>query len=372
MYSTMTSTEFEQAIREQEIAAKDYVAATSHLRVTTENGDTTLHVTLPDEIKTFATTPLFHKQTATDLRIPYDYYARMREQLPMLYDMSVNNWLQWQSKPENNGGKRPRSRFIRTLNYPGQPSLARANLSDSYLVMDPYALMEEVAGPVLAGLPGITVVSCNLTPERMDLKVVSERLAGEVKIGDIVQLGAHISTSPVGLGKYQFDPLIFRLSCLNGMVTNVANEYGIQRIHRGRALGDGDGREYLTPDTLKKEMDAFYAGCRDILKGVFTDLTMARLLGKMKDATTRDIIDPGNAVQVITSQYKLSAEVSETVYRHLTGDGEGMSQWGLINAVTATAREVKSYDTANELERLGGHLLDLTPSQWREIAVRQS
>jgi hypothetical protein len=39
----------------------------------------------------------------------------------------------------------------------------------------------------------------------------------------------------------------------------------------------------------------------------------------------------------------------------------------LVNAVTAQAHTVASYDRGVEFERIGGSLIDLEPSAWREV-----
>ena len=45
------------------------------------------------------------------------------------------------------------------------------------------------------------------------------------------------------------------------------------------------------------------------------------------------------------------------------------SQWGLVNAITAAANDHPSYDRAVELQTLGGRVLALKPSDWRQIAT---
>ncbi len=49
--------------------------------------------------------------------------------------------------------------------------------------------------------------------------------------------------------------------------------------------------------------------------------------------------------------------------------GADLTQYGLVQAVTAYSQDVESYDRASELEELGGKLVDLSPSEWQPIAV---
>lgn len=45
-----------------------------------------------------------------------------------------------------------------------------------------------------------------------------------------------------------------------------------------------------------------------------------------------------------------------------------MSAWGLANAVTRAAQDVESYDRSQELEAVGGDIIELPQNAWREIA----
>lgn len=49
-----------------------------------------------------------------------------------------------------------------------------------------------------------------------------------------------------------------------------------------------------------------------------------------------------------------------------TGD---YSKYGMLNAVTAQANNLESYDRAFELEIMGGQLLKMPVHQWEKIAV---
>ena len=45
------------------------------------------------------------------------------------------------------------------------------------------------------------------------------------------------------------------------------------------------------------------------------------------------------------------------------------SKWGMVNAITELANDHPSYDRAVELQAMGGRVLELKPTQWREIAT---
>jgi len=40
----------------------------------------------------------------------------------------------------------------------------------------------------------------------------------------------------------------------------------------------------------------------------------------------------------------------------------------VLNAVTRHAQDVESYDRSTEMEEIGGRILNLSPTQWTEMA----
>ena len=49
--------------------------------------------------------------------------------------------------------------------------------------------------------------------------------------------------------------------------------------------------------------------------------------------------------------------------------GGDMSRWGALNAITATAKTVESFDRQVELEELGWSLASLSEREWERLAV---
>ena len=70
----------------------------------------------------------------------------------------------------------------------------------------------------------------------------------------------------------------------------------------------------------------------------------------------------------LTPTLILTQDEQSSVLRHLIEGGD-LSQYGLINAVTRTAEDAKSYDRATELEMAGATVLDLKPTEWRDLAL---
>ena len=154
---------------------------------------------------TFGTTSLFHRQVASALGIPAKYYDLMQSQKPELLAENVNAWF----------ADRSSSYMVRSMDY-GSGQVARALLSERYRRIDNMEIATSVL-PLFAGNDQYEVMSCEVTENRLYLKVVNHRLEMEVRKGDIVQAGVMISNSEVGLGAVSIQPLIYRLVCLNGM-----------------------------------------------------------------------------------------------------------------------------------------------------------
>jgi hypothetical protein len=52
--------------------------------------------------------------------------------------------------------------------------------------------------------------------------------------------------------------------------------------------------------------------------------------------------------------------------RHLIVAGD-LSAYGIVNAITHFSQDVEDYDRATEFEALGGKLIELPNSEWKEM-----
>src|SRR5690606_35080046 len=118
----------------------------------------------------YGVTPLARRQLAEKLKIPFNYFERMREEHPALLDRNVNTWLQSEDS----------KRMIRTLD-----GNVRAVLSNRYRRIDNYDVVESIL-PVLERLPNAKFESVELTETKMYLKVVTPDLKTEMRPGDVV------------------------------------------------------------------------------------------------------------------------------------------------------------------------------------------
>ncbi len=295
---------------------------------------------------------LTHKQVGQHLGIPAAYYSKLRAEFPALLDNNVNTLLTASPDSER--------RMVRTID-----GTARAFLSDRYRRLDNLDLLEAIL-PTLMETPGLEIASCEVTEQKLYLKVTTSRIQAEVKQGDVVQAGLLLSNSEVGLGAVSVQPYSVRLVCLNGAVHN---DFGTRRNHVGRLVTDtgDDAYRLFAEETLIADDRAFYLKVRDIVRGALSEIVFKRIVSQMREAAGARIgADPVQAVEVLSKKHSLNGDEQKGILRHLIEGGD-LSLWGMANAFTRQSQEVESYDRATELEAIGGNIITLARSEYREL-----
>ncbi len=296
--------------------------------------------------ETFTPTGLFHRQIGDALGIPAKYYDKMKAECPLLLAENVGEWL-------NRGEKRY---MVRTLD-----GSARAFLSDRYRRIDNYDIAKATL-PVIGEMAEAKVESCEVTENRMYLKVVNPRLEAEVRKGDIVQAGIMISNSEVGLGSVTVMPLVYRLVCLNGMVVN---DYGQRKYHIGREIEES--WELFSDATLEAEDNAFMLKLADIVRTAVDEAKFGMVVGKLREATKVKITaHVPQVVELTAKQYGFSKTEETDILQHLITGGD-LSLYGLSSAVTRASQDVPDYDRATTLEGIGWQIATMPGEVWTAI-----
>ena len=311
------------------------------------------HLTLGDDVYgEYRVNDLTHKQIGQHLGIPATYYARLRAEQPGLLDENVNTLLAASAERER--------RMVRTID-----GTARAFLSDRYRRLDNFDLLEAVL-PTLMEMPGLEIASCDVTEQKLYLKVTTTRIQAEVKPGDVVQAGLVVANSEVGLGAVSIQPYSVRLVCLNGAVHT---DFGTRRNHVGRLVTDTgeDAYRLFAEETLIADDRAFFLKVRDVVRGAMSETVFRRIVGQMREAAGAKLDDdPVQAVEVLSKKHALNGEEQKGILRHLIEGGD-LSLWGMANAFTRLSQDVESYDRATELEAVGGNIITLGRSEYREL-----
>ncbi len=301
----------------------------------------------------FGTTDLFHRQVGNALGIPAKYYDQMRIQKPELLAQNVNAWF----------ADRDQSYMIRSMDY-GNGRVARAMLSDHYRRIDNMEIASSVL-PLFAGKEEMEVLSCEVTENRLYLKIVNHRLEMAVVPGDFVQAGVVISNSEVGLGAVCVQPLVYRLVCSNGMV---CNEFRERRAHVGRqAKAMEDSFTLYSDETIEAEDKAFMLKLRDTTLAAIEEARFTQIVGRLQDSTQAKITGRVQDVLELTGKaYDLNQPEQDNILNYLISGGD-LSLYGLSNAITRASQDVESYDRATALEGIGWQVATMPEAQWKEI-----
>ncbi len=335
-------------IKRQAGAKKDYLVDTSAMQMVSYGASTTFRI---DGIDEFDVNEIAHQQIGQYTEIPWKYYDRMRTESPGLLAENVNHWLHTERVPER--------RMIRTLD-----TNVRAFLSDRYRRIDNEQVAEAVL-PIISRMDGARVESCEITDNKMYIKVVNPRITQDISVGDTVQSGIVISNSEVGLGSVSVSPLIYRLVCSNGMI---AADSSVRKYHVGRANDSDFDFSILRDETIEADDKAFLMKLQDAVAAATSEATFSRIVSQMREAKDAKIEARSvpKVVELTAKQVGITQFETEGVLGHLIGGGD-LSLYGLSNAVTRYAQDVKSYDRSTELEATGFKVLTLHPRIWNGI-----
>jgi hypothetical protein len=338
--------------------SRDFLVPSSKLEMA---ADSSL-VFMNGEAHTFNPNSYAHSQVANYTGVPRQYYEKLKAEAPSLLADNVNHGFRKQAEVLGRNGK-PETRMVRTYN-----GNVRALLSSSFRRLDSFDLCNEIL-PMMADSQ-MQVVSSELTESRLYLKALTPKLTAEVKKGDVVQYGLMISNSDVGAGSVRVEPMILRLVCMNGLISNTV----IRKFHVGRNLAGDNIQELLSDETNRLTDAAFWAQIRDVVTASMNPKVFDLEVDRMRAATEVKItnFDIPEVVELAMSAARVTGEkTKDSIIAYLANgaDGAGLTKWGLANGFTFAAQsDAIGYDQSIELERAGSKILDLNGNQWRRIA----
>lgn len=339
-------------LQRQNTAKQDFIGPAQSFRLEPDGSTFGITHLTTGQQEVFGTTDLFHRQVGSALGIPAKYYDLMKKQKPDLLAENVNAWF----------GDRDQSYMIRSMDY-GSGRVARALLSDRYRRIDNLEIASAVL-PLFAGQEGMEVMSCEVTENRLYLKVVNHRLEMAC-VGDRVQAGVLISNSEVGLGAVSVQPLVYTLACTNGMVVSSLGE---RKTHVGRAAKALEDSFFLYSDeTMEAEDKAFMLKLRDTTLAAIEEARFAQIVNKLEESNNARITGRVQDVIELTGKtYDLNQFEQDNILNYLI-QGGNLSLYGLSNAITRASQDVESYDRATALEGIGWQVATMEPAQWKEI-----
>jgi Domain of unknown function (DUF932) len=346
MKSGLTLIQLAEELTAQQETKRDFHAPTASLSML---GNGNFHLETNNGSEEMPATDYAHAQMASRIQVPKPYYDRMRRESPALLSTNINHWL---------GQKQGETSLIRTLR--GQ---MRAFLSNRYRIVDNHEILEMVIKELKEMGDGIRIASCDVTEQKMYLKVVNTNIEAAISVGDVVQAGFVLSNGELGNGSISVEPFIYRLVCTNGLTLK---DKKIRKNHAGRTHED---MALFANDTIQAIYDVFKLKIRDLVRSAISITTFHEAVADLQ-ASKNDIITghSATAVELTAKAIGLNSDESSSVLDHLTRAGD-LSRFGMLNAVTRTAEDIESYDRATEVERLGSSVLYLPATTWREVAT---
>lgn len=361
MKTGRTLTDLAKEIERQAGSKRDFVADTRNIEMHAE-GKSEIKLSLGNDLNV-GLKEMAHDQIGTHTKIPAQYYDRMRTEAPDLLATNVNRWF----------NKYPAERMVRTLD-----GKARGFLSNRFRALDNFDLLEAALPPLMK--LGVEVLSCDVTDTKMYLKVVDQRIRADLPTGwspsnkgharfDTVSPALILSNSEVGAGALSCQTSIYFGGCTN---LTAIKEGSVRKYHVGAKHDLGDDVYRMLSETTKKLSDAaLWAMIGDVVKGAFSSAQFEATCVRLRQATEDKIdADPVRVVEVTAKKYGMNDAERGNVLRHLISGGD-LTKYGLHNAITRTAEDLESYDRASQFEQLGGLVVELPKSEWKEI-VKQA
>jgi len=309
-----------------------------------------------------------HGQIAGRLEIPKKYYDRMRAEEPELLAKNVNTWL----------AKGDDKKMVRTLD-----GKVRAFLTDRFRPLDNFDLAR-TALPVLINGKA-RVLSSEVTDLRLYVKAIYPDLCQEVpeilrpELGkpnggpsqftdkDMIIASVMITNSEVGAGSLRVEAGFYKTKCTNLAVFEGS---AMKKYHVGRSSSVelDSAVELFSNETRKADDTAFWMKVRDVIAASCNREAFEAQMVKVRKATGERIVskDIPKVIEMTRRVLGLADGLQNDLLTHLIQGGD-LTQWGLLNAITRTAEDQKSYDDATDLERAGGKILELSPSDWKVI-----
>jgi hypothetical protein len=354
-------------IASQQPLKKDYIVPTPALQavVTEDKKDIELAFSLKGDQRRYSLTNHCFSQIADRIGIPMKYAVRMRTEAPQLLATNINHWF----------ANKPEKRMLRTLN--NGHNVARAFLSDGYRALDNFDLAA-IALPKLREA-GCEVHSSEVTETRLYIQASTPKITqiieqerargGHTRIQRLVQAGVIISNSEVGQGAILIDPMAYDLVCTNGLIVQRSlRKHHVGRRGNGGVGGDeADTYELYSDETKRLDDKAFWNKVGDVITAAMDEVKFAENVDRLRKTQDQVLAktnkEAQEVVEVTSNRLNFNDEEKANLLMHFAADGD-YSKYGLINAVTRAAQDCESYDRAVELERLGGEIIELAPSNF--------
>ena len=160
------------------------------------------------------------------------------------------------------------------------------------------------------------------------------------------------------------EPFIMRLICMNGMTDQRTASAATTSVAGSRT------RCFLSDEAMEADDKALWLVARDTVKLACSRrcASTRSSINSRETITGEKIQAPAAATETLAQKFGLTDERARAGRAEPDARGD-LSQWGMLNAVTATAKEVDSFDRQAEMEAMGWDIAKLSTKEWASIAV---
>lgn len=339
-------------LNRQQNAKFDIVSDTRNFRAVAESGRVIYEIPMQGQTIRQPMTPWARSQLATKLEIPDRYMQKMHDEgQHELMAANVNTWAQ----------KTPHKITVRTLD-----NNIRAIVSDKFRTLENRDLAFLTLDCMTKA--GAQVVRADLSDRHMFIKATTPRMQGEIRVGDIVQGGLLIRNSEVGASRLAIQPFVNRLRCMNGMViVEMLGGAGFSQIHLGGRKAQGVYQ--FSDQTMQLENLAIFSKIRDVIRQTFEPGWFNTTVAALKATAENKVPLPERAIGNVVDMAGLPDSMRDSILRAYLGEPDP-TQYGIVQAITATAKGIDSPEDRVSMEELGGRLALMPVAEFTKMAER--
>ncbi len=319
IYHNKQVEDFYNTLRNHKESQMDIYVNPQYLRMNDEGKIELKDESLPHMV--MRPTHYFEQSLAAKLRIPYDYYMRLDNRMKA---ENVNYWLELES-----GNKLLRTMALKNTNE----IIARAYLSDRYMIIDNYDIMTVVLKVLQESNKHVEFHRAFISDKMMNVNIIEPHTPyniGTSEKPDIVYFGMNIQNSEVGYSAFTMKYFIYRGICTNGMIYG-GNE--LRKVHLGSRYTNDN--EWMSNRSRRLQGELLLSQVRDMTNYVFDDDTKQIMIEKMKEAKGQRINGtPSRIIDAYKDVLDLTQEEADAAWRIL----KEPTRYEIVQAITQTAQ----------------------------------
>lgn len=227
------------------------------------------------------------------------------------------------------GGDEPNDRTFYTRTFKDKIC---GVVSNKYAYFDDNQVMEILEGSPLAEM---NLQNAIITPERLHLRAIDVDNPFTIgNDGSELFFAYFIDNSMVGQSSFRVQIGIFRLACSNGLIVPMKEFVMCRQVHIGKKDIAAEFNANI----------AFLTEKQDTIKDM--------LCGLSNETATIETLQAEFKEDYLAKKLNLNKKETEKVLELYNNVYDGHTKWGMTNAITEFARDVKDINRREYLERL--------------------